>query len=187
MISIVVPIHNMLNKDFFLKRCFDSIAKQSFRDYEVIIVEEGKFGENVNAGIRKAKGEIIKFLCMDDWLTEDSLLRIQETFKQGWLITGCSDNPHPYWTEDIYKGNNKLGSPSCLTIENENKEPVYFDETLEWMVDTDFYMKLYKRYRLPKILDEINVHIGIHEGQMTHLISEETKIKELLIMKQRYE
>ena len=186
-ISLVIPVHNMANKDFFLQRCLDSIEKQTFKDYEIVIVEEGKFGENVNAGIRKAKGDLIKFLCMDDWLAdEESLQRIVDTFKDGWLISGCSDNPHPFWTDNIWTGNNKLGSPSCLMIKNENKEPIYFDETLQWMVDTDFYMKLYKRYGQPTILDEVNVGIGIHPGQMTHQIPDDVKIKELLIMKERY-
>lgn len=183
-ISIVIPIHNMPNKDFFLQRCLESIDKQTFKDYEIIINEEGRFAENVNSAIRKAKGELIKFLCMDDWLAdENSLQRIVERFTDGWLITGCSDNPHPYWTDDIWTGNNKLGSPSCLTIQN---DPIYFDETLQWMVDTDYYMKLFKRYGKPTILDEVIVGIGIHPGQMTHQISDETKLKEILLMKEEY-
>lgn len=184
--SIIIPVHNMPNKDFFLKRCLDSIEKQTFTDYIVTIMELGSFAENCNDGIREAKGNLIKFLCMDDWLAdENSLQRIADNFKQGWLITGCSDNPHPYWTDNIWAGNNKLGSPSCLTIEN--RHPLTFDDTLKWMVDTEYYMQLYKRYGLPTILDEINVGIGIHPGQMTYQIPDEVKIKELEIMRQRYE
>ncbi len=191
-LSIVVPIHTTPNTDFFLNRCLDSVAKQSFKDYELLVVDNGKFGVNVNSGIQKAKGDLIKFLCMDDWLADNnSLQRIVDTFKEGWLISGCSDNPHPYWTNDIWAGNNKLGSPSCLTIQNDpiyfiDNPHIYFDETLQFMVDVDYYMKLYKRYGLPTILDEINVGIGIHPDQMTHQIPDETKIKELLRMKETY-
>lgn len=190
-LSIVIPVHNMPNRDFFLKRCLDSIERQSFTDFSVIIMEQGSFAQNCNAGIREAKGDLIKFLCMDDWLTSrNSLQRIIDNFKNGWLITGCSDNPHPYWTE-VWTGNNKLGSPSCLTIENDlfkfiEQPPVFFDETLQWMVDTDFYMKLYKRYGKPTILDEVNVGIGIHPDQMTHKIPNTTKILELQMMKEKY-
>ena len=75
MISIVIPIHNMVNKDFFLQRCLKSIEKQTFKDYEIIINEEGKFAENVNSAMKKCKGELIKFLCMDDWLAEEYSLQ----------------------------------------------------------------------------------------------------------------
>ncbi len=128
---------------------------------------------------------------MDDWLSPDALQKINDTFKNGWLISGCSDNPHPYWTDDIWTGNNKLGSPSCLTIENDvfkfiEQPPIYFDENLQWMVDIDYYMKLYKRYGQPTILDEIDVGIGIHPDQMTYKIPDEIKIKEINLMKEKY-
>jgi glycosyltransferase involved in cell wall biosynthesis len=176
----------MANKDFFLQRCIDSIEKQTFKDYEVIINEEGKFAENVNSAIRKAKGEFIKFLCMDDWLADENSLQRFADFKlSNWVITGCSNNPNPYWTNDIYLGNNHLGSPSCLMIKND--KPLFFDENLKWLVDCDYYKRLYDSYGSPFILPGIDVNIGIHPGQMTHLISDETKLKEILLMKTKYE
>ncbi len=189
-LSIIIPIHNMPNKDFFLKRCLESVESQSLKDYEILQIEGGSFAENCNVGIKKAKGDLIKFLCIDDWLSPDCLQKVVDNFKGGWLITGCSDNPHPYWTQ-VWTGNNKLGSPSCLTIQNDpiyfiDSPQIYFDEGLQWMVDTDFYMKLYKRYGEPIVLDEVNVNIGIHPGQMTHQISEEVKIKEITLMKEKY-
>ncbi len=192
MISIVIPIHNMANKDFFLKRCLDSVEKQTFKDYEIVVVEEGKFAENTNVGIRKARGDLIKFLLMDDYFyDENSLQQIADNFKSGWMITGCVHDdgilhaPHmPHWSPLIIQGGNSIGSPSVLTIEN--KEPLFFDESLSWLVDCDYYKRLYDRYGEPTILNKMNVIIGIHEGQMTHLISDEIKHKELLMMKEKY-
>ena len=36
--SIIVPVYNT---EKYLKRCLDSIKSQSFKDYEVIIVNDG--------------------------------------------------------------------------------------------------------------------------------------------------
>ncbi len=172
------------SKDFFLKRCLDSIESQTFKDIEVLEIEGGSFAENCNIGIREAKGEYIKFLCMDDWLNEPTSLEQIADFKGNWLITGCSNNLNPYWMPDIYLGNNHLGSPSCLMIRNKNAP--LFDEDLVWLVDCDYYKRLYDNYGVPFIMPSVNVNIGIHNGQMTHLISDETKVKEQLIMKEKY-
>jgi len=185
--SIVVPIYKGIkNWQPLLNRCLESIHNQTFSDYEIVAVEEGNWAQNHNAGIRKSKGELIKFLHQDDYFTNKySLQHIEDNFKTGWLITGSSNNPHPYWTDDIWKGNNKLGAPSCLTIENGNKEPIYFGD-LSWMVDCDFYMQLFNRYGKPQILDEVNVNIGIHDEQATNLISNEVKLKEHQILYEKY-
>ena len=37
-ISIIVPIHNT---EQYLKRCLDSILKQSFQDFSLILVDNG--------------------------------------------------------------------------------------------------------------------------------------------------
>jgi len=188
MISIAVPIYKGIkNWKFFLDRCLDSIYQQTFTDYEIVATEKGSWAENHNYAIKQSKGSLIKFLHQDDYFADkNSLQHIIDNFKTGWLISGCDNNPHPYWTDDIWKGNNKLGGPSCLTIENENKSPIYFDENLSWLVDCDYYMRLYNRYGKPTILDEINVNIGIHEGQATNLIPAETKIQEYHYMVEKY-
>ena len=62
-ISIAIPVYNMENKDFFLKRCLDSIKSQTFHDYEIVITEkEGGMAINTNEAIRNCKGKFIKIL-----------------------------------------------------------------------------------------------------------------------------
>lgn len=93
-VSIVIPTFNREN---FVVNAIDSVLKQSFRDYEIIVVDDGStdrtrkvlesYGERIkyiyqensgvssarNTGIRAAKGEWIAFLDSDDEWTEDYL------------------------------------------------------------------------------------------------------------------
>ena len=187
-ISLVLPIHDMKNGAFFLWRTINSIMEQTFKDYEIIITKEGKMAENTNAGIKKAKGELIKILYLDDWFAHPNALKdIVENFDDriNWLITGCDTNPHPEWTDDIETGNNKLGSPSCLTIRNWNNMPL-FDERMSWLLDCDLYKRLHNSSGKPKILDGVNVNMGIGDHQMTHILTDEEKLTEHNLMQEKY-
>lgn len=94
-ISIVVPVYNV---ERFLVDCIESIRKQTLRDFELILVNDGstdqsgdicdqyaKKDERIivihkenggqssarNRGIDEAKGEFIGFIDSDDWIQED--------------------------------------------------------------------------------------------------------------------
>lgn len=196
MISIVVPIYKkMPNWEFLAKRCLDSVKSQTFKDYELITPQTGlSWSENHNAGIREAKGEYIKFLGMDDYFFDDNSLQKISEFKGDWLVSGCvhttdgvmfSGVHFPKYNDEIVYGKNTIGGPSCLTVKN--KDPLLFDENLTWLVDCDYYKRLYDRYGEPSILGQINVIIGLHPGQTTNLLSDETKINEHRLMREKYQ
>lgn len=97
-ISVIIPVYNVEN---YIKRCIDSAVNQSFRDIEILIIDDfgddnsikianeyaikdpririiksdkGKdVSEARNTGIRHSKGEYIYFLDADDYM-EKSLL-----------------------------------------------------------------------------------------------------------------
>lgn len=184
-ISIVTPVHNMENRDSFMKRLEDSLAKQTFQDFELVVTEDGLMAENTNSAIKKAKGEIIKILYMDDYLYSPyALEHIVNEFKGGWMATGCVHdngeeigNPHlAVWNKDVASGANTIGSPSVIAFENNN--PLLFDEKLSWLLDCELYGRLFDRYGEPQILNHLDVAIGLHQGQTTHLMSDEDKQKE---------
>ena len=192
-ISVCVPIHDMTNGDKFLWRLVNSLMSQTFKDYELIITKEGRMAENTNAGIKKARGEIIKIIYMDDYLAHpDSLKVIVDNFKGGWLATGCLHDdgisvgsPHlPEWNEDIAKGVNTIGSPSVVAVENNN--PLLFDEEMSWLLDCDYYKRLFDRYGLPILLDDLNVVLGIGIHQMTKILTNDEKLMEYQLINQKY-
>lgn len=219
LISVCIPTYEMDGKaKEVLTRSFDMFKKQTYKNFEVVIsdnseddavknlCEEERYSslpiryfrnpvkgmaQNTNESIKRARGDIIKILYMDDYLAnENSLKRIAESFKGYWLVTGCKhDNgnrifkPHyPSYDDKIRLGKNTIGSPSVLSIKNEN--PLLFDEKMTWVLDCDYYKRMYDKYGEPEILNEINVVIGLSKEQVTNILPESAKkAEEEYIMK----
>lgn len=218
MISIVIPVHNMPNAKFFLKRSLDALAEQTYRDFEIVmpdnshhftrteideilkkydfnvnrfINESVGMAQNTNAGILASKGELIKILYLDDYLAhKDSLKNIIGGFTGNWLVTACDNDQgtglhYPTYNDVIHTGNNTIGSPSVLTIKNDT--PLFFDEEMTWLLDCDYYKRLYDKYGAPTILNDINVIIGVGDHQITNKLSQKQKDKEGEYMKTKWQ
>jgi len=191
-VSIVIPIHDMKSGQRFLWRSINRIMEQTYKNYEIIITKEGKMAENTNAAIKKCTGDVIKILYMDDYLAHDNALQdIADKFNGNWMVTGCihddgelHNKHYPTFNKDIHI-RNTIGSPSVLTIKNE--DPLMFDEGMTWMLDCDYYKRLYERYGNPTILNSINVVIGLHEGQATNMLSEDIKSNEHSYMLEKHD
>jgi glycosyltransferase involved in cell wall biosynthesis len=94
-ISIIVPVHNV---EVYLEKCVDSILKQAFNDFEVILVDDGStdrsgeicdsyakqdervvvFHQNYNGvsaarnvGVQSARGDYIGFVDSDDYIDQN--------------------------------------------------------------------------------------------------------------------
>ena len=91
----------------------------------------------------------------------------------------------PSYNEKIFLGLNTIGNPSVMAFKN-SKNKIFLDEKLTWMVDVDFYKKLYDRHGPPKILSENTVAIRLWSKQMPHLIPFSIKEKEKRMMVERY-
>lgn len=101
-ISVIVPVYKV---EPYIKRCIDSLLKQTFEDYEIIVVNDGtpdnsmeyvekmqKISDRLvvcnrengglsaarNTGILQAKGEYIWFCDSDDAIVQDCLWMIYE-------------------------------------------------------------------------------------------------------------
>ncbi len=104
-ITVIVPAYNVEN---YIEKSMNCLIKQSFQDFEVIIIDDGssdktgaicdkisekdprfkvyhKNNEGVSAarndGLNHAKGNYITFIDSDDWVTEDYLEYLFELIK----------------------------------------------------------------------------------------------------------
>jgi len=144
----------------------------------------GSSSANINNAIKKAEGTLIKILFQDDFLyNKDSLRHIVKSFnlkRNNWLVTACEHSKdgnsfyrpfYPRYNKEVYLGNNTIGSPSVLTIKNEN--PLLFDNNLLWLMDCDYYRRCYDAYGKPKKLKKICVAIRTGDYQVTNTIATE--------------
>ena len=99
-ISILVPVYNV---ERYLNQCLDSILQQTFRDFEVICINDGStdhsleiiksfiakdkrfklidkintgYGHSMNQGLSQCQGEYISIIESDDYIQPDMLERL---------------------------------------------------------------------------------------------------------------
>ncbi len=199
MISLCIPYHDTPDTAFFLSRLLQSVSQQTYKDYEIILTKEGKFAENHNAAIKKAKGEYIQMIQMDDYFAHpDALKNIVEGLEGGavWQITACQHgldgtfdteigNPHqPQWTDDIYTGNNRLGSVSTLSMRKD--KALLFEEPLTWVVDCDLYYRLFLKYGYPQINKDYGLVITERPDRLSNTISSIDKQNEITYLTRKF-
>jgi glycosyltransferase involved in cell wall biosynthesis len=161
----------------------------------------GSSSANLNNAIRNCDGKIIKILMQDEFLYDTtSLEKLVNIFTNdnciNWTVSGCIYGPsefdirgsmYPAYSKDIIRGINTIGSPSMLTIKNENLE--FFDENLLWVMDCEYYKRMYDKFGEPHIINEHHIFVAQHINQVTSILSEEVKNEEVdyLIKKYNYE
>lgn len=106
-ITVITPSYNRAN---FLKEIFDSLCRQSFKNFEWLVVDDGSNDNTnevvndfirgglietryiqkdnggkhtaINVGVKEAKGELVLILDSDDCLPKDSLLTISNYYQK---------------------------------------------------------------------------------------------------------
>jgi len=104
--SLIIPVYNVGK---YVYRCLESISKQSFSDFEAIVIDDGSTDESgkicdefalkdkrikvihkknggvssaSNKGLDSANGELIYFVDGDDWIEENTLEEIIKVFSK---------------------------------------------------------------------------------------------------------
>lgn len=105
-ISIIIPVYNV---EKYVECCIRSILQQKFKDYEIILVndgskdnsgticdfysekyasihtihkENGGLSDARNVGIKNAKGDYVLFIDSDDYIAVNSLIEINHTLDE---------------------------------------------------------------------------------------------------------
>jgi hypothetical protein len=159
--------------------------------------KRGSSSANLNNAITKSQGRWIKILFQDDFLYECDSLEIIKSYidinNPDWIATACEHTfdgfgmyrPfYPKWNKDIEFGNNTISSPSVICIKN--KDLIYFDERFVWLMDVEYYKRMYNRYGEPSYIYDINVVNRTWIGSISSQIDLSIKNKELEIIKDRH-
>lgn len=163
-VSVIVPVYNT---EKYLKNCIDSLLKQNFEDYEIIVINDLSpgnaeeiiksyndkkivyiknktnkgIGYNRNLGIKKAKGEYVCFIDSDDYVKEDFISKMYNYSKENNLDLCVCDYVN------VDEDGNKLKefnlSDFCITNYEENNKILCEINLAPWN-------KLYKKDMLVK-------------------------------------
>jgi glycosyltransferase involved in cell wall biosynthesis len=160
--------------------------------------KRGISSANINKAMKHATGESIKILFQDDFLYDEQSLEMQYVHffsnHNQWMVSACAhtndgtnivDPFYPKYHDTIQYGNNTISSPSVLMIKNENV--LEFDENLFWLMDVEYYKRLYDNFGLPSICNYITVVNRSHENQISNTIAtKEIKEKEYSYIVEKY-
>lgn len=173
---------------------------QMFLDIKYVRNEHGRgiISPNINNAMKLCNGKWIKVLFQDDFLYDQDSLKIQNYTLMTkpytkWLMTKfyhSNDGKtfyrlyHPVWNDFIWTGNNTMGCPSGMTIRNE--DIIFFDEGLNWLMDCDYYQKMFQLHGQPEILNTPTVVNRTWGNRLTDTIGQELKDKEFRMLTERY-
>ena len=158
----------------------------------------GIISPNINVAMKNCIGKYIKILFQDDFLYNSESLQLTYDFIKRnkdlkWLMTSFYHSVDginmyrpliPVWNDNIWTGNNTMGCPTGACVKNENT--LLFDESLNWMMDVDFYKRMFDRDGEPFILNDFTVVNRTWGERLTDTTSNDIKMNEFRIMVERY-
>ena len=193
-ISVIVPVYNV---ELYLDECINSILRQTFTDFELILVDDGssdksgmicdEFGKKDaritvihkkngglssarNAGLDIAKGDYISFIDSDDWIDNSFLEK---------LLDGYLKYPNVDLSFCKYRRTPEKG-PSigeCSIISVEQMWNMYFENAFVVIACNKLYKAdVFKTLRYPegKIHeDEFVLHETLKSVSEAYFIEEE--------------
>lgn len=158
----------------------------------------GIISPNLNEALKNSSGKWIKMLFQDDYMYDEKSLEATKNFIDerpdiNWMATKfCHSNDgvstyrimFPKWNDQLVYGQNGMGCPSVIAIKNENI--MYFDEELNWLMDCEYYKRMYDKYGEAPVLDQLTVVNRTNPERLTNSMPESRKLMEYQKMRARY-
>lgn len=175
-ISIIIPIYNSAE---YITRCLDSIVNQTYKNLEIICVNDGSTDESLkilkkyknkdnriiiidkknegvsaarNDGIKKSTGQYITFIDADDWIELDAIETLYNTLKEK-NVDVVRGNYYRNFTEDKndYTSNlYNLGNKLFLTS-NKDFGNLVIDKLLNGFLPCYIWLLLIKKEAISNI------------------------------------
>lgn len=167
-LSVIVPVYNV---ERYLHRCIDSILNQTFKDFELILINDGSTDKSGticdyyklkdtrvrvihkqnngvsisrNLGLKKSKGEFISFIDSDDYINKymfESLINIITSENAD--IACCSFKRVEANVEQC--SNNNINHIKIYTAEKALEDYLSYKCEQEKHLHTVLWNKIYKR------------------------------------------
>ena len=168
MISIIIPCYNA---EKTIKRCLESVISQTYKNIEIVIINDGSIdktdsiikkyindnrikyynrsnhgiGKTRNFGIKEATGEYITFLDSDDYLPNDAIDNLYKLAQKNKLDLVVSD----YYVDNKNIKSEKIKSFPITNVKN-NPNLIFDINLAPWN-------KLYKKELIENIKFEENL------------------------------
>ncbi len=184
MISVIVPVYNV---EKYLERCINSIANQTYKDIEIILVNDGSTDGSLeicrkyaaadnriqvidkpngglssarNAGIAVAKGEYIGFVDSDDYIRPDMYEKLYSRITAAEAdIAVCGYR----WVDE--KGVDLPGYASIVEDEVCSKDEIFVKFTNN---NYFYYVTAWNRLYKKRLFDSVKFPEGkLHEDEFT--------------------
>lgn len=183
MISVVIPVYNCEKK---IARCLDSVIGQTYKNLEILIVDDGSSDNSVEIcreyakkydnivlieqenqgaaaarrnGVRCAKGDYIGFVDADDYIKEDMYETLVKYMDNAELVTSGYLNQGKEVFDSFDEG---------LYVDETQLKYFYynmilFKNTKCWGITSCLWNKLYVTQKAKEIFDEIDSEIFMGE------------------------
>lgn len=174
--SVIVPVYNV---EPFLERCLNSILKQAYRKFELIMVDDGSTDNSGkicdeyckkdtrcrvihqknkglagarNTGLKNAKGSYIIFVDSDDYIEKELLLKVSDKLNEGYDICSFCARRVDEQQKLLYE----MRFDSMIkeiSFNEENRDDVICQDILQYKAGWEVCMQAYRK----SLLDKYNI------------------------------
>lgn len=190
-VSVIIPIYNA---EAFLTPCIASVLRQTFIDFEVLLIDDGssdhsaficqqfmrqdarvtvisKENEGVSAtrnlGLKLAKGKYIAFVDADDILVEEALEMMVYVMEENRVDAVFTNHFYLYGDRKIYRDPRIPGGVYSIT---ELRSQLIDDGTLSGMLFGSVWAALYKKELIEQHQIRFEEDVALNEDGLFNIM-----------------